>query len=150
MTMTMTNENCLEGLRCPQCGSEDRLLIVVTLLADVTDDGTDIAKGSDMHWDDFSMTRCPLCDREGPLKEFRILAGLPPDPEAMNGKRAEWAACALASFRSATGSDEADAVCDLLCDLMHWCDRHGQEFSHELARAQDHYQAETIGEPSTN
>ena len=66
----MTNENCLERIRCPHCGNQDRFLIVATVLADVTDDGANIANGSDWHWDDASMTRCPDCDRDGPLAEF--------------------------------------------------------------------------------
>jgi hypothetical protein len=48
---------------------------------------------------------------------------LPPDPEKMNHKRATWAAAALNAFKSITGTDEADALGDLLCDLMHWSDR---------------------------
>jgi hypothetical protein len=67
----MTNENCLAGIRCPQCGNEDRFLITSTILADVTDGGADIADGSDIHWDDASMTHCPDCDMAGPLIHFR-------------------------------------------------------------------------------
>ncbi|MCZ2341348.1 MAG: hypothetical protein LC104_06070 [Bacteroidales bacterium] len=103
----MTNENCLEGIRCPEC------------------------------------------DREGPLREFHLSPALPPDPDGMNDRRAEWAGHAIASFRSATGADEADAVCDLIADLMHWCDRNGQDFGDELSRAQDHYAAETGNDGST-
>jgi hypothetical protein len=66
----MTNQNCLAGVKCPECGNEGRFLIFTTILADVTDDGADIAAGSDIHWDDASMTRCPDCDRDGPLSEF--------------------------------------------------------------------------------
>ena len=36
-----------------------------------------------------------------------------------------------------------DAVSDLLADLMHWCDRFGQEFHEELRRALYHYAEET-------
>jgi hypothetical protein len=75
---------------------------------------------------------------------------LPPDPEGMNDRRAAWAGQAIAAFIAATGTDQEDAVCDLLADLMHWCDRHGQDFGHEQARAQDHYDAETFGDESTN
>jgi hypothetical protein len=146
----MTNQNCLEGIRCPQCGNDDRLLIVTTVLADVTDAGADIADGSDMHWDDSSLTRCPACDRDGPLKDFRTDRPLPPDPEGMNDRRAGWAGSAIACFRDATGTDLGDAVCDLLADLMHWCDRNGQHFGHELERAKDHYHAETLGDESTH
>ena len=67
----MTNENCLAGVKCPQCGNDERFFIVATILADVTDCGADIADGSDMHWHDASMTRCPDCNKDGPLAEFR-------------------------------------------------------------------------------
>jgi hypothetical protein len=68
---------------------------------------------------------------------------VPPDPEAMNDKRAQWAGSALRGFRRNTGTGLEDAVSDLLADLMHWCDRNGQDFEHELRRAQLHYEAET-------
>jgi hypothetical protein len=48
---------------------------------------------------------------------------LPADPEGMNDRRAEWALTALLAFRYVTGTDWSDAVADLLCDLMHFCDR---------------------------
>src|SRR5947208_2172293 len=57
---------------------------------------------------------------------------LPPDPEGMNDRRAEWAAGCIHHFQCWTGTDFEDAVCDLLADLMHWCDRNGQDFGHEL------------------
>jgi hypothetical protein len=72
---------------------------------------------------------------------------LPPDPEAMNNDRAEWAATALLQFQSTTGSDHEDALGDLLCDLMHWCDRNNYEFDLALTRAQGNYEAETSAPP---
>jgi DNA-directed RNA polymerase subunit RPC12/RpoP len=66
----MTNENCLRGIRCPNCGNQDRFLIVAAILAEVTDDGADIAKHSDVEWDDDSHTRCPECNQDGPLATF--------------------------------------------------------------------------------
>lgn len=68
----MSNTNCLAGIKCPQCGNEERFLIFATVLMDVTDGGADNADGSDTHWDDASMTTCPECDRDGPLAEFRV------------------------------------------------------------------------------
>ena len=69
----MTNTNCLEGIRCPKCGQEDRFLIVARMTVDVTDDGADIAKPcGDFEWDDFSRTECPACDHVGPLAAFRF------------------------------------------------------------------------------
>lgn len=70
---------------------------------------------------------------------------LPPDPEGMNGRRADWAGLAIAAFMAATGTDLEDAMPDLLADLMHWSDRAGYDFDTALDRARDHYGAETLG-----
>jgi len=67
----MTNENCLKGIKCPKCGNEDGFFIGATIIADVTDDGADIAKHTDIEWDDDSHTRCPDCGEEGVLGGFR-------------------------------------------------------------------------------
>ncbi len=68
---------------------------------------------------------------------------LPPDPDGQNGDRAEWAELAILAFRKATGTDEEDAVCDLIADLQHWCDRNGYDFEAEVKRGNGHYWAET-------
>jgi hypothetical protein len=138
----MTNTNCLAGLACPRCGNADRLRIVARIMADVTDDGAEMVHGSEMSWDNDSLTVCPKCDHDGPLTQFRD-RGLPPDPEGMNDRRAEWAGCALDAFMSQTGTDTESAVTDLLCDLMHLADRSGTDFEGDLARARMHYTSET-------
>jgi hypothetical protein len=74
---------------------------------------------------------------------------LPPDPEMRNANRARFAALALEAFQRQTGADLKDAVSDLLTDLMHWCDRFGQEFPAELRRACNNYAAETAASPAT-
>ena len=66
----MTNENCLEGIRCPKCGNESRFFIAATITAEVTDDGADLAGHTDIEWDDTSWTRCPECDHSGVLAGF--------------------------------------------------------------------------------
>jgi hypothetical protein len=139
--MNMTNENCLKGIRCPQCGNQDRFLIVARIMVDVTDAGADIANGPGMEWDEDSLTICPECDRDGPLREFR--GGLPPDPEGMNDRRAGWAEQVLATFIDATGTDRSDVLPDLLADLMHGSDRNDTDFDLALERARWHYDAET-------
>jgi hypothetical protein len=77
------------------------------------------------------------------------LQPLPPDPEAMNNDRSEWAAAALRHFQCTTGTDFEDALADLLGDLMHWCDRNAVHFDDELSRARMHYEAETMSEDTT-
>jgi hypothetical protein len=71
---------------------------------------------------------------------------LPPDPDGKNDERANWALNALNEFIRCTGPDEEDALCDLLCDLMHLADRredHMPDFEAVLRRARYHYEAET-------
>ena len=71
------------------------------------------------------------------------MSNLPPDPDGMNTKRADWAESALVTFRHKTGTDKEDCLCDMLADLMHWCDRYGLDFDTEEVRARYHYEAET-------
>ncbi len=71
---------------------------------------------------------------------------LPADPEDMNTDRASWAETALHEFQRVTGTDDEDCLCDLLCDLMHWCDRNDVDFVAALTRARMHYEAETTPE----
>lgn len=73
---------------------------------------------------------------------------LPPDPDRCNGNRARWAEVALKEFQRQTGAELEDALSDLLTNLMHWCDRSGQDFHLELARAGVHYDEETLEETS--
>jgi len=74
------------------------------------------------------------------------------DPEGMNQDRAEWARAAVDAFRAETGLDDGDgmdtAIGDLLADLAHLCDVEGLDFANLLARADDHYTAETSTEGS--
>ena len=67
---------------------------------------------------------------------------LPPDPEDMNGNRSDLAFYALREFAAQSGTDPENVLRDLLTDLMHWCDRHGQIFSLELDSATRRYQEE--------
>jgi hypothetical protein len=75
---------------------------------------------------------------------------LPADPEEMNADRARWAETAIRQFQTITGTDWDDCVKDLLCDLMHFCDRNtfadgntGLDFDAALTTARMHYEAET-------
>ncbi|MCA9062663.1 MAG: hypothetical protein KDA96_06375 [Planctomycetaceae bacterium] len=145
----MTNTNCLENLACPKCGNDDCLRIAVTAVATVTDDGAEVTGAID--WHDRSFATCPCCGHDGTVGDFRIPApdkhlhrpDLPPDPEDMNERRSKWADAAIRVFRNVTGTDEEDALGDLLADLMHWSDRNQYDFEAALFRARDHYEAET-------
>lgn len=65
----MTNANCLEGIACPKCGNDSRIIIEARTLAEVTDDGAETF-GS-MEWDEGSFTECPECGHYGELSAFR-------------------------------------------------------------------------------
>jgi hypothetical protein len=69
-----------------------------------------------------------------------------PDLEELNDDRALWAETALAAFVEQTGCNRDDALPDLLCDLMHWCDRTGVPFAEQLTKAEWHYRVEATGE----
>lgn len=63
-----------------------------------------------------------------------------------NLDRTLWAEEVLLVFRARTGCDFEDALGDLLCDLMHWADRHDFDFQAALCRARDHHAVEVIEE----
>ena len=68
---------------------------------------------------------------------------LPPDPEGMNDKRAEWAREAIETFSDCTGSEMlSEALGDLLSDMFHLCDREGLDMEAEIADARGCYYEE--------
>jgi hypothetical protein len=68
---------------------------------------------------------------------------LPPDPDELNDKRAEWAGEAVQQFMRVTKVEQADVLSDLLADLMHWADHNDQYFEIALRKARRHYTEET-------
>ena len=66
----MANSNCLEGLRCPECGSEEPLKIEVKVMATVYDSGVDETSG-DTEWNETSYCECGECTYHGIVKNFR-------------------------------------------------------------------------------
>ena len=63
------NVNCLEGFECPACHANREFRIVVTSLADFTDDGS--GETHDLEWEDDSFCICSTCGHEGTVDEFR-------------------------------------------------------------------------------
>ena len=61
---------------------------------------------------------------------------------SQNDKRAEWAKQTIEKFQEITGTEDEDAMSDLLCDMMHLADRQGPAFAVDLTRAYGHYQYE--------
>jgi hypothetical protein len=66
----MTNKNCLEGIRCPQCDQEDAFRIEARIMVYVTDDGTE--EGGHYAWDGESPCHCADCRHAGTIKDFQI------------------------------------------------------------------------------
>jgi hypothetical protein len=62
-----------------------------------------------------------------------------------NETRAYWAQCAVEAFQEACATDDCDVIADLLCDIMHLCERQSDKFGtwkEALRRAQSNYEAE--------
>src|SRR5262249_11337143 len=137
----MSDENGLEGIRCPACTNEARFTITCTTYAVATKGGVEPWGG--LRWDDASEITCPECENIGQLYEFRAHPDLPLDPDGMNDRRAVSASCAIAAFRDEAGTDLDDALCDLLAALMHWADRNRFDFASALDRSRVRYAAET-------
>jgi hypothetical protein len=64
----MANSNCLEGIKCPDCGNEKAFHIQSSVVMHVTDDGTECR--GDVEWDDDSYTQCCACERSAELACF--------------------------------------------------------------------------------
>lgn len=71
----MANDNCLEGMICPnpECKSEGPFRIVSTLSVLVYDDGTEDDKMSgNTEWDSGSPCSCYECNHAGKVRDFQI------------------------------------------------------------------------------
>ena len=129
-------------------GAEERARYIVRCLA-THNELLDALECLEIH-----MRDCSLADSDldvwkkarAAIARAKGASPLPPDPDGKNDDRASWAGRAVAAFQEATRTDDEDALCDLLADLMHWCDRNQSDFATELDRAQHHYDAETGAE----
>jgi hypothetical protein len=71
----MANENCLEGMQCPnpKCLSYEPFRISVTTTVLMYDEGTeDDQMGGDQEWDETSYCECGECSHYGTVADFRI------------------------------------------------------------------------------
>jgi hypothetical protein len=64
------NQNCLEGLRCPSCGSYEPFWISCITLALFYDDGVD--RCFDYDWNEDSTCSCTSCEFSGTVRDFRV------------------------------------------------------------------------------
>lgn len=65
----MANTNCLEGIRCPECGSLGPFLITCECVAVVHDDGIDETHNHE--WGANSPIVCQECNHVGDVGDFR-------------------------------------------------------------------------------
>ena len=65
------NSSCLEGIKCPECGQEDRFRITISVMAEYRA-GTLTDEGSigDLD-DDNSYICCNACGYDGDVGEFK-------------------------------------------------------------------------------
>ena len=64
------NVNCLEGKRCPQCGSYGPFEIVVSMRLLLYDNGTDNAEDGTTEYGEDAPTSCCACGHEAQFGEF--------------------------------------------------------------------------------
>ena len=68
--MKRKNDNCLAGMRCPQCKSLEPFEICVLCTVQVRDEGTE--ETHDMEWDDTNACSCPACGFHGTVRDFKV------------------------------------------------------------------------------
>ncbi len=69
----MANNNCLDGLRCPNCGSDEPFRIQVTQTVLMYDQGSeDDDMGGHMEWDESSYCECHECNDGATVKDFTL------------------------------------------------------------------------------
>lgn len=71
---TSPKVNCLEGKRCPKCGSYGPFEIVATVRILLHDDGTDNAEDGTTEYGDGAPTTCGVCQYEGTFGDFELSA----------------------------------------------------------------------------
>jgi hypothetical protein len=68
--MSNPNVNCLDGKRCPECGSFGPFELVVSLRILLRDCGTDDAENSSPEYGEDTRTVCHSCNHEGQFADF--------------------------------------------------------------------------------
>ena len=64
----MANQNCLQGMKCPECGSEEPFTISAHCWVDMTDEGSDEVR--DLEWDNDSTCVCGACGHAALVGDF--------------------------------------------------------------------------------
>lgn len=73
---------------------------------------------------------------------------LPPNADGLNEVRADRADLAIQTFLIESSAEWDGSVRDLLCAMMHWCDKYGEDFEEALDCARVDYRDQTdpVGE----
>ena len=66
------NVNCLDGKRCPTCGSYGPFEIVVSMRVLLYDNGSDDAEDGSIEYDDDALAMCHACRYEGKFGNFNV------------------------------------------------------------------------------
>ena len=66
------NVNCLDGKRCPTCGSYGPFEIVVSMRVLLYDNGSDDAEAGSIEYDDDALAMCHACRYEGKFGNFNV------------------------------------------------------------------------------
>ena len=67
----MANINCLDGLRCPECGSYEPFIIRGVADFEAYDDGVTLAEDPQIDWYDSSWCHCKNCGYAYQIKSFK-------------------------------------------------------------------------------
>ena len=66
----MSNSGNLTNMRCPGCGGTEEFIIDCLVTMRVTDDAMRPMGGDMPDFDEACYCRCPVCDRDGRVKDF--------------------------------------------------------------------------------
>lgn len=64
------NVNCLEGKRCPKCGSYGPFEVVVSMRVLLYDNGANGAEDATSEYGEEARTKCSSCRHEGQFGDF--------------------------------------------------------------------------------
>jgi hypothetical protein len=68
----MTDLDNAFGMKCPRCGSSNRIDVAATVFVRLCQDGTDVfaAANGDHEWTDTSAVQCGSCGHAGTVASF--------------------------------------------------------------------------------
>ena len=72
---TEPNTNCLEGQRCPKCGSWGPFEVLVSVRVLLFDNGAHDAEDGSIEYDGHSPARCQACGHRGKFRAFDAQRG---------------------------------------------------------------------------